>query len=95
MWEVAYLKPVYPPDWLQCCSDISPPPHFFCPCYAVGDYVDRGSFSVENVLALFLFKVLYPGSMFLQRGNHETKNMNKVPAEGRGGGGGSPSVAAH
>jgi hypothetical protein len=48
------------------------------PYVTTGDFVDRGSFSVENVLTLFAFKVLYPTSMFLTRGNHETKNMNKV-----------------
>ena len=43
-----------------------------------GDFVDRGSFSVEVIYALLAFKVLYPNHMFLTRGNHETKNMNKI-----------------
>jgi len=43
-----------------------------------GDFVDRGSFSVEVILLLLLFKVLYPQHMHLTRGNHETVNMNKV-----------------
>lgn len=40
--------------------------------------MDRGSFSVENVLVLFAWKLLYPDHFFLSRGNHETINMNKV-----------------
>jgi serine/threonine-protein phosphatase 5 len=43
-----------------------------------GDFVDRGSWSVEVVLAMFSYKCLYPTSFFLHRGNHETTNMNKM-----------------
>jgi serine/threonine-protein phosphatase 5 len=43
-----------------------------------GDFVDRGSFSLEVILALFSWKLRYPKGVHLARGNHETKNMNKL-----------------
>eukprot|EP00094_Tigriopus_californicus_P012669 TCALIF_12247-PA protein Name:"Similar to Ppp5c Serine/threonine-protein phosphatase 5 (Rattus norvegicus)" AED:0.08 eAED:0.08 QI:0/0/0/0.75/1/1/4/0/498 len=43
-----------------------------------GDFVDRGSFSVECIFALFGFKLLYPDHFFMSRGNHESENMNKM-----------------
>lgn len=43
-----------------------------------GDFVDRGSFSVECIFVLFGFKLLYPNHFFMSRGNHESENMNKM-----------------
>jgi len=43
-----------------------------------GDFVDRGSFSVECIFTLFGFKLLYPNHFFMSRGNHESENMNKM-----------------
>lgn len=34
-----------------------------------GDFVDRGSFSVEVILTLLGFKVLYPDHFYMSRGN--------------------------
>mmetsp|Transcript_220 Transcript_220/g.519 ORF Transcript_220/g.519 Transcript_220/m.519 type:complete len:568 (-) Transcript_220:176-1879(-) len=43
-----------------------------------GDFVDRGSFSVEVILTYLLWKIHDPACIYLTRGNHETKNMNKI-----------------
>ena len=48
-----------------------------CSCVS-GDFVDRGSFSVECIFTLFGFKLLYPNHFFMSRGNHESENMNKM-----------------
>jgi serine/threonine-protein phosphatase 5 len=43
-----------------------------------GDFVDRGSFSVEVILGFIAWKVHNPNCMHLTRGNHEAKSMNKL-----------------
>ena len=43
-----------------------------------GDFVDRGSWSTEIALLLYANKWLRPKGFFLNRGNHETDDMNRV-----------------
>jgi len=43
-----------------------------------GDFVDRGSWSTEIALLLYSYKWLRPNSFFLNRGNHETDDMNRM-----------------
>uniref|UniRef100_A0A915PV18 Serine/threonine-protein phosphatase n=1 Tax=Setaria digitata TaxID=48799 RepID=A0A915PV18_9BILA len=64
------------PDLVKMISKIGIPPrkrYLF-----MGDYVDRGQWSLETVSLLMAYKVRYPKHLYMLRGNHETRAVNKV-----------------
>jgi serine/threonine-protein phosphatase PP1 catalytic subunit len=44
----------------------------------LGDYVDRGKFSLESICLLLCYKIKYPENFFMLRGNHECASINKI-----------------
>ena len=44
----------------------------------LGDYVDRGYYSVESICLLVAMKVRFPDRMVILRGNHESRQITQV-----------------
>lgn len=44
----------------------------------LGDYVDRGYWSIETIALLLCYRVKYPDRFFLLRGNHESASISRM-----------------
>jgi serine/threonine-protein phosphatase PP1 catalytic subunit len=44
----------------------------------LGDYVDRGSSSIDVITMLLCYKIIYANRFFMLRGNHECASLNRI-----------------
>ncbi|KAM0034190.1 putative protein-serine/threonine phosphatase [Helianthus debilis subsp. tardiflorus] len=90
LWTDVHLQPVKSP--VTICVAIHGPFHDLAELFRIGekcpdtnylfmgDYVDRGYYSVETVTLLVALKVRYPQRITILRGNHESRQVGKLAA---------------
>ena len=88
MLEESNVQPVYGP--VAVCGDIHGQFHDLMELFRIGgtapstnylfmgDYVDRGYYSVEVVTLLVALKVRFRDRIFILRGNHESRQITQV-----------------
>jgi len=59
--------------WIFECGQFPPQANYLF----LGDYVDRGRYSIEVMCLLMAFKIKYPTRFFILRGNHECNAVNE------------------
>ena len=90
--EESNVQPVRYP--VTCCGDVHGQFHDLMELFKIGgrlpdtnylfmgDYVDRGYYSVETVSLLVALKVRYPERICILRGNHESRQITQVSVPG-------------
>ncbi|MEQ2184805.1 hypothetical protein GOODEAATRI_011914 [Goodea atripinnis] len=76
MPNIVHLSTSYTKEITVCGEESNGLPSAETPYVFNGDFVDRGKKSVEVVILLFAYLLLYPDHMHLNRGNHEDHIMN-------------------